>query len=29
MPKTAEDYADYAEIFPDKKRLQNTRMTRL
>ena len=29
MRKTAEDYADYADIFPDKKRLQNTSMARL
>ena len=29
MLKTAEDFADYADIFPDKKRLQNTSMNRL
>ena len=27
--KTVEDYADYAEIFPDKNQLQNTSMARL
>ena len=29
MPKIAKNYGDYADIFPDKKRLQNTSMTRL
>ena len=29
VPKTAEDYSDYVDIFPDKKRLQNKGLTRL
>ena len=28
MPKTVEDYADYAGIFSDNEQLQNTSMTR-